>query len=104
MKKWKFPKGQEPESVAVPHLAAADFNQSGIDVARLMGGVAGSTCFSYADQGPPPESEEKQEREAEARLFGGIVRETQMRPGSPLFETEAYKQDSTATIEESLHE
>ena len=104
MKKWKFPKGQEPVSVAVPHLAAADFNQSGIDVALQTGGVTGSTCFSYADQGPPPESEEKQEREAGARLFGGIVRETQMRPGSPLFETEAYKQDSTATIEESLHE
>ena len=104
MKKWRFPKGQDPVSVAVPHLAAVDFDQRGIDIAPQTGGVAGSTCFSYADQGPPPEPEEKQEREAEARLFGGIVRETQMRPGSPLFETEAYKQDSTATIEESLHD
>jgi hypothetical protein len=104
MKKWKSPKGQDSVSVAVPHLAAEDFNQSGIDVAPLTGGVAGSTCFSYADQGPPSEPEENQEREAEARLSGGIVRETQMRPGSPLFETEAYKQDSTATIKESLHD
>ena len=47
---------------------------------------------------------ERQGREAEARLFGGIVRETQMRPGSPLFKTESYKQDSTATIRESLHD
>jgi hypothetical protein len=104
MKRWKFPKGQDPESVAVPHLAAADLNQSGIDVALQTGGVTGSSSFSYADQGPPPEPEEKQEREADARLFGGIVRETQIRPGSPLFETESYKQDSTATSEESLDE
>jgi hypothetical protein len=104
MKKWRFPKGQDPVSVAVPHLAAVDFDQRGIDIAPQTGGVAGSTRFSYADQGPPPEPEEKQEWEAEARLFGGIVRETQMQPGSPLFETESYKQDSTATIKESLDE
>ena len=55
MKKWRFPKGQDPVSVAVPHLAAEDFDQSGIDIAPQTGGVAGSTRFSYADQGPPPE-------------------------------------------------
>jgi hypothetical protein len=46
----------------------------------------------------------KQGREPEAHLFGGIIRETQMRPGSPLFKTESYEQDSTATIRESLHD
>ena len=71
MKRWKFPKGHDPVSVAVAHLAAADFSQSGIDVAPQTGGVTGSTPFSHADQVPPPGPEEKQEREAEARLFGG---------------------------------
>jgi hypothetical protein len=101
MKKWKFLKGEVPVSVAVPHLAAADFNQSEVDVAPPTGGVAGNACFSYADQGPLPELEEKQECEAGARLIGGIIRETQMRPGSPLFESESYKQDSTAAIKKT---
>jgi hypothetical protein len=104
MKKWKIFQDQHSKSVAVAPLAAAHLNQGRIDTGRPTGGVAGEACFSYADQGPSPEPEEKQEWEAEARLFGGIARETQMRPGSPLFETETYKQDSTATIKESLDE
>jgi hypothetical protein len=52
----------------------------------------------------PPVPGEKRGREANAKLFAGIVRETQMRPGSPLFKTESYKQDSTSTIRESLHD
>jgi hypothetical protein len=44
MKKWKSPKGQDSVSVAVPHLAAEDFNQSGIDVAPL-------TAMPYRNSG-----------------------------------------------------
>jgi len=93
---------QHQKQVDVLRPLASHFIQSRIDIAPATGGVVGRACPSYADQDPP--REEKQGREAEARLFGGILRETQMRPGTPLFKTESYKQDSTATIKESLRD
>jgi hypothetical protein len=93
---------QNQTQVEASRPSAWPFNQSRIDIAPTTGGVVGRACSSDADQDEPPE--EKQGREAEARLFGGIARETQMRPGTPLFKTESYKQDSTATIKESLHD
>jgi hypothetical protein len=96
--------GQNRKSVAVSRLSAAHFNQSGIDLAPATDGVGGKNCFNYANQVSPSGHEEKQSQEAAAQLFGGIERETQMRPGSPLFKSESYPQDSTATIKESLHE
>lgn len=98
-----FPRDRNPKPDAVSRLSAAHFNQSRINLAPPTGPVSGKACFNYANRGLPAGHEETL-REAEARLFGGILRETQMRPGSPLFKTESYKQDSTATIKESLNE
>jgi hypothetical protein len=98
-----FAQNQNQKPVGVSCPSVAHFNRSRIDLAPPADGVGGKACFNYANQGSPTGHEEKRQ-EAEARLFGGIVRETQMRLDSPLFKTESYKQDSTATIKESLNE
>jgi hypothetical protein len=40
------------------------------------------------NQNANPQLEKKHWREAEAQLFGGVERESQMHPGSSLFKTE----------------
>jgi hypothetical protein len=103
MKNRKFPQDQNQEPATFSRLFAAPIDQSGIDFTPATDDLGGKACSNCANQGSPIGQEEKRQ-EAEARLFGGIVRETQMRPGSSLFKTETYKQDSTATIKESLNE
>jgi hypothetical protein len=95
----KFPRNQKPVAVSSP--SAARSNQSRIDLAPATEALGDKACFNYANQGSSAGQDGKLQ-DAEAGLFGGIVREAQMRPGSPLFKTESYKQDSTATIKESL--
>jgi hypothetical protein len=50
--------------------------------------VARRAYAIYESQGSQPGHEVKHWLEAEAQLFGGVERESQMHPGSPLFTTE----------------
>ena len=50
--------------------------------------VARRAYAIYEKQGSQPGHEVKHWLEAEAQLFGGVERESQMRPGSSLFITE----------------
>jgi hypothetical protein len=49
--------------------------------------VAKRACFGYLNEGSIHGRDEKHWLEAEAQLFGGVERETQMHPGSSLFKT-----------------
>ena len=51
--------------------------------------VARRAYFIYENQGSQPGHEVKHWLEAEAQLFGGIERETQMNPKSSLFRKES---------------
>jgi hypothetical protein len=51
--------------------------------------VARCAYSIYESQGSQPGHEVKHWLEAEAQLFGGIERETQMNPKSPLFRKES---------------
>lgn len=50
--------------------------------------VARKACSIYQKQGSQPGHEVEHWLEAEAQLFGGVERESQMHPGSSLFVTE----------------
>jgi len=50
--------------------------------------VARRAYAIYENQGSHPGHEMKHWLEAEAQLFGGVERESQMHPGSSLFKTE----------------
>jgi len=65
-----------------------DLNQSKTALAPTQEAVARRAYAIYEKQGSQPGHEVKHWLEAEAQLFGGIERESQMRPGSSLFTTE----------------
>jgi len=50
--------------------------------------VARRAYAIYEQQGSQPGNDVKHWLEAEAQLFGGVERESQMHPGSALFTTE----------------
>jgi hypothetical protein len=63
-------------------------NQSRPAAAPSPEAVARRAYAIYENQGSQPGHEVKHWLEAEAQLFGGVERESQMHPGSSLFKTE----------------
>jgi hypothetical protein len=68
--------------------AGEDLNQSKTAFVPSPEAVARRAYAIYENQGSQPGHEVKHWLEAEAQLFGGIERESQMHPGSSLFITE----------------
>jgi len=66
----------------------ADLNQSKTAFPPSPEAVARRAYAIYENQGSQPGHEVKHWLEAEAQLFGGVERESQMHPGSSLFITE----------------
>ena len=89
MKHHKFSLNQNPKpAVASVSAAVADLNRNEIDFAPSPDEVARKAYFSYVNEGSLPGHEVQHWLEAEAQLFGGVERESQMHPGSSLFTTE----------------
>jgi len=68
--------------------AVANLNRSQPAAARSAKAAARRTNVIYAQQGSQSRQVVKHWLEAEAQLFGGVERESQMHPGSSLFKTE----------------
>jgi hypothetical protein len=68
--------------------AGEDLNQSKTAFVPSPEAVARRAYAIYENQGSQPGHEVKHWLEAEAQLFGGIERESQMHPGSSLFTAE----------------
>ena len=68
--------------------AGVDLNESKKVAPPSPEAVARRAYAIYENQGSPAGGELKHWLEAEAQLFGGIERESQMHPGSSLFVTE----------------
>jgi len=65
--------------------ANPDLNQSQTGLPPSPEAVARRAYNIYEPQGSQPGNEVKHWLEAEAQLFGGVERESQMHPGSSLF-------------------
>jgi hypothetical protein len=68
--------------------AVANLNQSKLASPPSPEAVARRAYAIYENQGSQPGHAVKHWLEAEAQLFGGVERESQMHPGSSLFTTE----------------
>jgi hypothetical protein len=88
MKQNKSPQDQIPASV-LSKTGPMDLSRSKTAFAPSPDEVARRAYSIYENQGSQPGHEVKHWLEAEAQLFGGIERETQMHSGSPLFTTES---------------
>jgi hypothetical protein len=78
---------QKTVSAARP-ATVADIIQSQSAFRPSPAEVAKKAYFSYLNEGSKHGRDEKHWLEAEAQLFGGVERETQMHPGSSLFKAE----------------
>jgi hypothetical protein len=87
MKPSPFSLGANQKSANEP-IAVANLNQSKPVSAPSPEAVARRAYAIYERQGSQPGHEVKHWLEAEAQLFGGVERESQMHPGSSLFTTE----------------
>jgi hypothetical protein len=89
MKAKQFSPSANPRtSKAQIQTAGTDLNQSKIASQPSPEAVARRAYSIYENQGSHPEHEVEHWVEAEAQLFGGVERESQMHPGSSLFTTE----------------
>jgi hypothetical protein len=89
MKPNQFSPSANPRtSKAQKSTTVADLNQSQPASATSPEAVARRANAIYEKQGSQTGHEVKHWLEAEAELFGGVERESQMRPGSSLFTTE----------------
>jgi hypothetical protein len=89
MKPNKFSPNADQKLARAPKNATrVGLNKSKTPLAPLPGAAARRACSVYKYQGSQPGHEVKRWREAEAQLFDGVERETQMHPGSSLFITE----------------
>jgi hypothetical protein len=89
MKPNKFSPNADQKIARAPKTAASmDLNQSKTAFPPSPDAVARRACSIYENQGSQPGHEVKHWLEAEAQLFGGVERETQMHPGSSLFKAE----------------
>jgi hypothetical protein len=89
MKPNKFsPNADRKMAMAPKTVAAVDLNQSKTAFPPSSDAVARRAYSIYENQGSQPGHELKNWLEAEAQLFGGVERETQMHPGSSLFKAE----------------
>jgi hypothetical protein len=89
MKPNQFALNANPKSAKVQKpIAVADLVQSQPAAPESPEAVARRACAIDKKQGSQPGHEVKHWLEAEAQLFGGVERESQMHPGSSLFKTE----------------
>jgi hypothetical protein len=79
--KQKKPDDLQPTAIAELVPAKTGFTPTPAAVAK-------KAYFSYLNGGSQPGQEVKHWLEAEAQLFGGVERESQIHPGSSLFVTE----------------
>jgi hypothetical protein len=84
MKQNKSLQNQVPASVLY-QTGPTELNQNKMSPPSSRDEVARRAYSIYEKQGSQPGNEVKHWLEAEAQLFGGIERETQMHQGSPLF-------------------
>ena len=82
------PNPKQQSAKAQKPISVAGFNQSKLASAPSPEAVARRAYAIYENQGSQPGHEVKHWLEAEAQLFGGVERESQMHPGSSLFKTE----------------
>jgi hypothetical protein len=87
MKLHKSTKDEAPASV-LTKAGQMDLNKMKTAFPPSPDEVARRAYTIYENQGSQPGHEVKHWLEAEAQLFGGVERESQMRPGSSLFTTE----------------
>jgi Protein of unknown function (DUF2934) len=87
VKQSKSSQDQIPASVLI-NAGPVDLNISKSAPAPSPDEVARRAYTIYEKQGSQPGHEVKHWLEAEAQLFGGVERESKMRPGSSLFITE----------------
>lgn len=83
-----FQSASQKVAIAQESVARADLNHRKTASAPSPEAVARLAYTIYENQGSQPGHEVKHWLEAEARLIGGVERETQMRSGSSLFTTE----------------
>jgi hypothetical protein len=89
MKPNKFSPNADQKKARAPKTAAGlDLHQTKTALAPSPDAVARRAYRIYKSQGSQPGHEVKHWLEAEAQLFGGVERETQMHPGSSLFKAE----------------
>ena len=89
MKPNQFSLDANPKSAkAQKPIAVAGLNQGKLASAPSPEAVARRAYAIYENQGSQPGHAVKHWLEAEAQLFGGVERESQMHPGSSLFTTE----------------
>jgi len=87
MKQKSFSPNQQPAS-ASPSASASETSQRNTAIVPSPDEIAKRAYFSYVNEGSQPGHEERHWLEAEAQLFAGIERQSQMHPGSSLFKTE----------------
>jgi len=88
MKTNQFPTANQKTAKAQKPATGADLNQSKTAFTPSPKAVARQTYAIYEKQGSQSGHAVKHWLEAEAQLFGGVERESQMHPGSSLFKTE----------------
>jgi len=82
------PKANQKTAKVQKAIASADINQSKQLSRPSSEAVARRAYDIYENEGSQPGNDVKHWLEAEAQLFGGVERESQMHPGSSLFITE----------------
>jgi len=85
MKQKSFSPNQKP--AGTPSAAASETGQRKTAIVPSPDEIAKMAYFSYVNEGSQSGHEERHWLEAEAQLFGGIERESQMHLGSSLFTT-----------------
>ena len=73
---------------ASPSASASETSERKTAIVPSPDEIAKRAYFSYVKEGSLPGHEEQHWLEAEAQLFAGIERQSQMRPGSSLFKSE----------------
>jgi hypothetical protein len=87
MKQNEYPQDQIPASV-LNKTGPLDISKGKTASTPSPDEVARRAYAIYEHQGSHPGHDVKHWLEAEAQLFGGVERETQMHPGASLFTTE----------------
>jgi hypothetical protein len=82
------PSANQKAARAQKPIPVANSNHSQSAAAPSPEAVARRAYAIYEKQGSQPGHEVKHWLEAEAQLFGGVERESQMHPGASLFQTE----------------
>jgi len=88
MKENHFSPGVTPKTAKTQKSIAVDLNPSKTVPAPSPEAVARGAYSIYENEGSKPGHDIRHWLEAEAQLFGGVERESEMHPGSSLFTTE----------------